>query len=138
MHNLIISTTDLAKECLTRRPWRPPRRIREETHGGSDVDVRLEWGYTMFPTRDHDQIRKWANCHSANPAEIRRLKYDGEPAILTFIVGNPSIARPDIYPISWASFFAQFDLLNLSMAFDKETPRFNIVKVEKRPDQLAN
>lgn len=67
-----------------------------------------------------------------------RLKNDGEPAILTFIIGNPDAAKPAIYPRSWESFLAQFDLLQLSMAFDEDTPQFNIVRVEKRPEQLAN
>ena len=86
----------------------------------------------MVPTRDHKQIRQWAERHNAKPAEIKRLKNDGEPAILTFVLGDPDQARPDIYPISWESFFAQFDLLQLSMAFDEDTPRFDIVRVQPR------
>ena len=92
----------------------------------------------MVPTRDHKQIRQWANRHNATPAEIKRLKYDGEPAILTFVIGNPDAAEPDVYPISWESFFAQFDLLMLSVAFDEGAPRFDIVRVEKRTDQLSH
>ena len=92
----------------------------------------------MVPTRDHRQIRQWADRHNARPVEIKRLKFDGEPAILSFVVGNPDAARPDIYPISWESFFAQFDLLKLSLAFDEETARFDIVKVDKRLEQFAN
>ncbi len=85
----------------------------------------------MVPTRDHDLIRHWASRHNAFPAEIKRLKHDGEPAILTFLMGKPDIAQPEISAISWESFFAQFDLLGLSMAFDERTPRFDIVRVEK-------
>ena len=93
----------------------------------------------MIPTRDHDLIRHWASRHNAIPAEIRRLKHDGEPAILTFLLDEPDIARPEIYPISWESFLAQFDLLGLSMAFDEETPRFDLVRVEKSLEaRMAN
>ena len=92
----------------------------------------------MVPTRDHREIRQWASRHNAHPAEVKRLKHDGEPAILSFIIGEAEAARPDVYPITWESFFAQFDLLKLSLAFDDETPRFDIVKVEKPLDHLAN
>lgn len=92
----------------------------------------------MVPTRDHKLIRQWADRHRAKPAEIQRLKMDGEPAILTFIIGDPDAARPDVYPVSWESFFAQFDLLGLSMAFDEETPQFDIVRVEKRFNELPH
>ena len=92
----------------------------------------------MIPTRDHDLIRQWAKRHNATPAEVKRLKFDGEPAILTFVVDNPEAGRPDIYPISWDSFFAQFDLLKLSMAFDEATPRFDIVRVEPRSGTTAS
>ncbi len=85
----------------------------------------------MIPTRDHKLIRQWADGHSAVPAEIKRLKHDGEPAILTFVIGIPNAGRPDVYPIPWESFFAQFELLKLSMAFDEETPRFDIVRVKE-------
>ena len=92
----------------------------------------------MVPTRDHERIRQWAERNHASPAEIKRLKTDGEPAILSFVLGNAEAAEPDIYPISWESFFAQFDLLRLSMAFDEETSRFDIVKIEKQLSEFAN
>ena len=92
----------------------------------------------MVPTRDHDEIRQWADRHDARPVALKRLKYDGEPAILSFVSGDVGIAKPDITPISCDSFFAQFDLLKLSLAFDEDTPRFNIVKVERPLDHLAN
>ena len=86
----------------------------------------------MIPTRDHSLIREWAARCDAFPAQIRRLKFDGEPAILTFTFGEPEeIAKPDICPISWETFFAQFDLLQLSMAWHEETANFVIVKVSK-------
>ena len=85
----------------------------------------------MVPTCDHKRIQQWALRHNAVPAQIRRLKFDGEPAILTFVIGDAKAAEPDIHPISWESFFAQFDLLKLKMAFDHGTPRFHIVRVQE-------
>ena len=84
----------------------------------------------MIPTQDHTLIQQWAVRHNASPAEINRRKHDGEPAILTFVIGNSHAVEPDIYPIPWESFFAQFDVLKLSMAFDEQTPRFDIVRVK--------
>ena len=54
----------------------------------------------MVPIRDHKQIQQWAVRNGAVPAQIRRLKFDGEPAILTFLLGNADEARPDIYSVS--------------------------------------
>ena len=86
----------------------------------------------MLPTRDHDLIRIWAAKNDALPAQVQRLKHDGEPAILTFTFGEPEeAAKPNICPISWDMFFAQFDLMKLSMAWDEKTPNFILVKVEK-------
>ena len=101
------------------------------------VDAR-KWGANMVPTQDHKLIREWADRYNAFPAEIRQLKFDGQPAILTFVIGDPDIARPHIYPISWEAFFAQFDLLKLSMAFDDASARLDIVRVEKRLSELPH
>ncbi len=84
----------------------------------------------MVPTREHWRIQRWAHVQNAIPAQIRRLKLDGEPAILTFLFGEVPAAGPEICPISWEAFFAQFDLMKLSMAFDEESTDFSIVKVD--------
>lgn len=86
----------------------------------------------MIPTREHWRIEKWAHEQGAIPAQIVRRSYDGEPAILTFIFGKGMAGYPEIHLITWESFFAQFDLLQLSMTFDENSPQFSIVKVEKR------
>lgn len=85
----------------------------------------------MVPTRDHGEIRRWAEKFGDVPAEIMPRKFDGQPAILYFLFGEAGQGTPELQPISWDSFFAQFDLLKLAFAYDEETPRFNIVKVEK-------
>ena len=85
----------------------------------------------MLPIRDHNLIRQWAEEQNATPAEIRPQTFDSEPAILTFLFGNPEAAIPHIFPISWESFFAQFDLLDLSFAHDDSSSQFDLVRVEK-------
>lgn len=82
----------------------------------------------MTPIRDHKQIRQWAAKQNAIPAEIRPRTFNSEPAVLTFILGSPNKAQPEIFPVSWESFFAQFDLLGLALAYDDNTPRFEIVQ----------
>ncbi len=85
----------------------------------------------MVPTRDHAAIRRWAEANDGVPAEVILLKFDGEPAVLHFLFGAAKAGTPELRPITWEDFFAQFDLLELSMAFDKDTPCFQIVRVEK-------
>ena len=85
----------------------------------------------MLPIRDHNLIRQWAEEQNATPAEIRPQTFDSEPAILTFLFGNPEATIPHIFPISWESFFAQFDLLDLSFAHGESSSQFDLVRVEK-------
>ena len=89
----------------------------------------------MVPTRDHKVIRQWASRHDAVPAEIKPFKFDSEPAILTFLLGGAKSGTPELRPISWEGFFAQFDLLGLAFAFDERSPQFTLVHVEKSSDQ---
>lgn len=88
----------------------------------------------MIPTRDHSKIREWAATYGAGFAEIERLKFDGEPTILYFLFGDlAKNGTAEIRPISWEDFFARFDLLGLSMAYDDRSPQFSIVNVQKDP-----
>ena len=84
----------------------------------------------MKPTRDHGQILAWAKKHNAVPAEIKPEKFDGEPAILYFLMGELKSGTPEIRPISWDHFFAQFDLLGLALAWKDDLPVFELVKIE--------
>ena len=95
------------------------------------MDAFSKKGASVFPTRDHSEIRRWAEAHDAVPAEVLTLKFDGEPTTLHFLRGDAKDGTPELRPISWEDFFARFDLLELSMAFDDESGRFNIVRVEK-------
>ncbi len=91
----------------------------------------------MDPTRDHAEIRRWALEQDAVPAEIKPLKFDGEPFVLHFLLGKAKEGTPEIRPISWEDFFARFDLLGLSMVFEDCGPRYALVRVEKRFEQAA-
>lgn len=94
-------------------------------------------GVQITPTQNHKIIRQWALRHNAAPAEIMPRKFDGEPAILTFLMGNAKTGTPEIIPITWESFFAQFDLLGLAFAFDPHTCEFELLRVVKKPDTLS-
>ena len=92
----------------------------------------------MIPTRDHEQIRRWAARHNAVPAEIKPFLFDGQPAVLHFLIGKGNKGTAEIRPITWEMFFAQFDLLGLALAYDDNTPRFDLVRIEgARQDSLA-
>ena len=66
------------------------------------------------PVTDHEEIRRWAAANNAVPAEVFPHVFESEPAILRFIIGSAPAAQPELRPISWESFFAQFDLLGLA------------------------
>ena len=86
-----------------------------------------------------DEIRQWAERNQARPAEMKLLEPDGDPSLLTFIFDFWDAGRPSIYPITWESFFAQFDVLELSMTFEEQTPVFDIVRVNRpRPGELTH
>ena len=80
-------------------------------------------------TSDHGEILAWASRHDAVPAEVIPRVFDSEPAILHFLFGKAKAGLPEIKPISWESFFAQFDLLGLVMVFD-DSPTFEILQDE--------
>ncbi len=84
----------------------------------------------MFgPTSDHGEILAWALRHNAVPAEVVPRIFDSEPAILHFLFDTARKGSPEIRPISWDSFFVQFDLMHLVMVFD-DSPTFEILQDE--------
>ena len=85
----------------------------------------------MTPTRDHKSIRSWADRHGAAPAEVMVHVFDSEPTMLYFLFGDARAGTPELRPISWEDFFARFDLLGLALAYDEETQRFDLVRLDK-------
>lgn len=85
----------------------------------------------MQPTQDHADIRRWAAKHNAKPAEISPFTFDSEPAVLRFFFGDLPANQPEIREISWENFFAQFDLMGLSLAHSGDS-QYELVYVEKK------
>lgn len=81
-------------------------------------------------TTDHAEILRWAGIRGATPAQIDPLKFDGEPAILTFLFGDVAESTTDVATISWDQFFALFDLLGLSLAYDGG--EYELLQIESR------
>lgn len=73
-------------------------------------------------TRDHDQIRRWAEARGAVPAEVTSTEQDNEPGILRFCFPN---ARPrnnqNLSKISWDDFFRKFDENGLELVYQEKT-----------------
>lgn len=85
------------------------------------------------PTSDHAKILDWAQRHRAVPAEVHTRVFDSQPTVLRFLFNDLRGGTPDLRPITWEDFFARFDLLGLSMAYDDRSPQFSIVNVQKDP-----
>ena len=88
------------------------------------------------PTRDHEEIRRWAAAHNAVPVEVSPYAFDSQPAILRFVLGKLPEDTPELREITWASFFAQFDLLGLSFVYDGDS-QYELVYLEKKPEVHA-
>ncbi|HEX8924235.1 MAG TPA: hypothetical protein VF786_00510 [Terriglobales bacterium] len=73
-------------------------------------------------TRDHDEIRKWAEKRGAVPAEVASTHRDGESGILRFEFPDaPNRNDSKLREISWEDFFEKFDENNLEMVFQEKT-----------------
>lgn len=84
------------------------------------------------PTTDQQVILKWAQAHDATPCEVLPRKFNAEPAILRFLVGGPPGGTPELRPISWASFFAQFHLLGLVFMYVPDRPVYEFLQIEEK------
>ena len=92
------------------------------------------------PTSDHVEIRVWAQIHSARPAQVMRQVQDGEPAILQFVFGEVNQAELGaISLISWESFFALFDVLELVLVGTGRPGRthYELLRREPKPSTLG-
>lgn len=73
-------------------------------------------------TRDHNEIRRWAEARGAVPAEVKGTHTDGEAGIIRFEFPNaPNHNDSKLEEISWEEFFEKFDQNNLEMVFQEET-----------------
>jgi len=73
-------------------------------------------------SRDHDEIRRWAEARGAVPAEVRGTEKGGEPGILRFEFPNaPNRNDGKLEEISWDDFFEKFDERGLELVFQERT-----------------
>ena len=73
-------------------------------------------------TRDHEEIRKWAEARGAVPAEVRGTEKNGEPGILRFEFPKaPNHNDSKLEEISWDEFFEKFDDRGLELVYQERT-----------------
>lgn len=73
-------------------------------------------------SRDHNEIRRWAEARGAVPAEVKGTERDGEAGILRFEFPNaPNHNDSKLEKISWDEFFEKFDERNLELVYQEQT-----------------
>ena len=73
-------------------------------------------------TRDHDEIRRWAEARGAVPSEVASTHKKNEPGILRFqFPGAPGENDSNLQEISWDAFFEKFDENDLELVYQEKT-----------------
>ncbi len=74
-------------------------------------------------TRNHDEIRKWAEERGGKPAHVIGTGNSGSDAGLLRIEfpDAPDSHSDNLESISWEAFFEKFDEQNLALAYQEET-----------------
>jgi len=73
-------------------------------------------------TRDHDEIRRWAEERGAVPSEVASTERSNEPGILRFQFADvPNWKDEKLKEISWDAFFEKFDENDLELVYQEET-----------------
>ena len=73
-------------------------------------------------TKDHDEIRKWAESRGAVPAEVAGTEKSGEPGILRFEFPKaPNHNDSKLKEIPWDDFFEKFDENDLELVYQEKT-----------------
>lgn len=73
-------------------------------------------------TRDHDEIRKWAESRGAVPAEVAGTERGGETGILRFEFPKaPNHNDSKLQQVSWDDFFEKFDENDLELVYQEKT-----------------
>lgn len=77
---------------------------------------------TSKTTRNHDEIRRWAEARKAIPGEVAGTERDDEPGILRFEFPGARNRNDDsLREISWEDFFRKFDENNLELLYQEKT-----------------
>ena len=73
-------------------------------------------------TRDHDEIRKWAEARSGKPAVVAATETDKATGILRIMFPNaPYHNDGALEEISWEEFFEKFDESGLELTYQEKT-----------------
>ncbi len=73
-------------------------------------------------TKDHDEIRKWAESHGAIPSEVSSTHTSDEPGILRFQFPKAKNNNDSaLQEISWDDFFEKFDESDLTLVYQEKT-----------------
>jgi hypothetical protein len=77
---------------------------------------------TSKTTRDHDEIRQWAEARNAIPCEVAGTERGDEPGILRFEFPGARNHNDDkLREISWEDFFEKFDDSDLEFLYQETT-----------------
>ncbi len=71
-------------------------------------------------TRDHEEIRRWAEERGGTPSHVIGTGSGGDIGILRFDFPGYS-GEGKLEPISWEQFFEKFDERNLALLYQEET-----------------
>lgn len=73
-------------------------------------------------TRDHEEIRRWADARGAVPSEVAGTQSENEPGILRFQFPDFTGEKDrNLREISWDLFFDKFDESGLELVFQEKT-----------------
>ena len=77
------------------------------------------------PTKDHEEIRRWAEKHGVVPVEDLPHVVDHVPSLIRLLHARQVHPHGDQRLISWEDFFAKFDALGLMCVYDQEPGGYN-------------
>jgi hypothetical protein len=93
-------------------------------------------------TRDHEEIRRWAEERGGKPAHVKRTGSGEDIGILRIDFPGYSGAG-SLEPITWEQWFEKFDERNLSLLYQEETAggqrsNFNKIVSAETAEQAGN
>jgi hypothetical protein len=71
-------------------------------------------------TRNHEEIRKWAEARGGKPATVKRTGNTDEPGILRIDFPGGS-GEESLEEISWDQFFEKFEEKKLAFLYQEKT-----------------
>jgi hypothetical protein len=77
---------------------------------------------TSSITRDHDEIRRWAEERGGRPAHVAKTGSQGDIGVLRIeFPGAPGSKDENLEELSWDQFFEKFDERGLALLYQEET-----------------